>query len=329
MQSVNMGIAVLNLDDRALIYLNRAGHGLFAHQSAQPDFALLSHLMFPPGVPLDGLPPEYHGAPLHLDTRLLGYTVYRAGAFAWMFFRDITEKARMEALAEAVESTSNIGTIFSVVRHELGNPINSVKAGLGVLRANIDTFPRETVLDYLDRMGSELGRVEALLHSLRTFSMFEQVEPMRVDMREFFEAFATLARTDLERRGIGFVVTHEAGCAALADPRALQQALLNVVANAADAVEGRADPRVSLVARCHDGLARVTVTDNGVGMNAEQAGAAFTPFWTTKPHGTGLGLVITRKLLLKMAGTITIDSRAGEGTKVHLSLPVSPKVVFA
>ena len=96
---------------------------------------------------------------------------------------------------------NSIGYVFSAVRHELGNPINSVKAALSVLRTNLDTFPREVVLEYLDRLGSELGRVEDLLRSLRSFSMYEQLEPTPVQLAPFIESFVALSRSDLERRG--------------------------------------------------------------------------------------------------------------------------------
>jgi len=324
MQSVTMGVAVFDLPGRSVIFLNRCGADLFARAELTPDFTQLRRLLFPPGVALDELPPEYHGEPAPLGARIIGATLYRSRGVAWAFFRDITEKARLESIAEAVETMNNIGYVFSAVRHELGNPVNSVKAALSVLRANLDTFPREVVREYLDRLGGELGRVEVLLRSLRSFSMYEQLEPVPVDLREFLDGFVALARADLERRGVRLFVEAAPGCRALADPRALQQALLNLVANAADALEGCDAPAIAFSTRCADGLAQLTVTDNGAGMSPEQARAAFTPFHTTKAHGTGLGLVITRKLLLKMSGTIALESREGLGTTVRLALPQAP-----
>lgn len=326
MQSVNLGVAVFDLKASSLLFLNAAGQSVFAPSGRATDFELLRGLLFPPGVPPDALPPEYHGESVLPDKRIVGYTLYGSGSLAWAFFRDITEKTRLESIAEAVEMMNNIGYVFSAVRHELGNPINSVKAGLSVLRANIDTFSRSVVIEYVDRLSSELSRVEVLLRSLRNFSMYEHLDPVPVDLHQFFEDFAALAELDLNQRGVRLSLTGEPGCVALADPRALQQALLNLIANAVDAVEGRPGPEISLDARCHDGLAHITVRDNGVGMSAEQTSAAFKPFHTTKTHGTGLGLVITRKLLLKMGGTVTLDSREGEGTTVHLCLSLAPRL---
>lgn len=319
-----MGVAVFDLRGPTLLFLNRAGSAVFTQQGLTPDFALLQQKLFPPGVPLDVLPAEHSGE-LRFGVRLVGYTLYRSAHIAWALFRDITEKVRLESIAEAVVTTNNIGSIFSAVRHELGNPINSVKAALSVLRANYDTFPREAVLDYLEQMSNELGRIEGLLRSLRSFSMYEQLEPSALDVREFLESFAKLARPELERRGIRLVLEHGAHRQAFADARALRQAVLNLVANAADALEGVTAATLTLSSRDEGGLVHLFATDNGVGMSAEQLADAFKPFHTSKSQGTGLGLVITRKLLLKLGGTIALESRQGEGTTVHLTLPVAPE----
>lgn len=322
MQSVLLGVAVFDLSAQSLLFINRAGEGAFMSHGLKPNFELLRHYMFPPGVALKDLPVEYAGEPLRLENRVLGYTLYRSGHLAWTFFRDITEKLRLETIAEAAESMNNMGSIFSAVRHELGNPINSVKAGLSVLRSQYDTFSRETVLEYLDQMNNELGRVEGLLRSLRSFSMYEQLEAVPIELGAFLDSFALLSRPDLQRRHINLVLDTQAGCVALADARALRQAVLNLVANAADAVTGRPRPQITLSCQVLDGVARLSVVDNGVGMNADQLASTFKPFHTTKVQGTGLGLVISRKLLLKLGGTITLESRQDHGTAVHLTLPV-------
>ncbi len=321
MQSVNMGVAIFDLAAPRLIFLNRAAQFFFEQAHLRPEFEVLRGLMFPPGVPLESLPSEYFGPPLNLDSRLIGFTLYRSKSTAWAFFRDITEKARLESIAEAVESMNTLGSIFSAVRHELGNPVNSVKAALSVLRANLDTFSTPVVKEYLEHLSNEMSRVEVLLRSLRSFSMYEQPESTAVDLRTFFATVANLSRADLERRGVRLTQDVEPGLVAHADARALQQALLNLLANAGDALEGREQATITLSARRVEALVQLTVADNGVGMSAEQVQAAFKPFHTTKPQGTGLGLVITRKLLTKMGGTVSLASQRGVGTTVTLRLP--------
>jgi signal transduction histidine kinase len=247
--------------------------------------------------------------------------VYRARTFAWVLVRDITDKVRLESIAEAVETMNNIGYVFSAVRHELGNPINSIKAALSVLRANLESYSPDTVADYLERIVSEVGRVENLLRSLRSFSLYERPDFQRVEMESFLGSFSQLVAEETEKRGIVLATEAEADCWALCDPRALQQVMLNLFANAADALDGRPEPELRIGATSGDGLVFLRVIDNGEGIPEEQAKDLFKPFYTSKENGTGLGLVISRKMLAKIGGTIAIDSNAGEGTMVTITLP--------
>jgi signal transduction histidine kinase len=109
----------------------------------------------------------------------------------------------------------------------------------------------------------------------------------------------------------------------LVDPRALQQVMLNLMTNATQALEGRNDPRIVVRARNFDGLTRIEVQDNGCGISEREQKNLFKPFYTSKPSGTGLGLVITKKMLAKMNSTIEIVSREGFGTTVIMALPES------
>jgi PAS domain S-box-containing protein len=240
--------------------------------------------------------------------------------------RDVTERRRLEAIAESVNMMENVGYIFSNLRHELGNPVNSIKTALSVLRKNLDQYPQETVQRYLDLTLVEVGRVEYLLQVLRTFNMYETPKIERVDMVRFVEGFCRLVRDDFSTQGIAVAATFgdEVG-EALADPRALHQVLLNLLTNAADAVAGRDDPAISIRLERRARAVELAVVDNGAGMTDAQKGNLFRPFYTAKPHGTGLGLVIVKKLVTKMDGTIEVTSRHGEGTEVRISLRAAAK----
>jgi signal transduction histidine kinase len=113
---------------------------------------------------------------------------------------------------------------------------------------------------------------------------------------------------------------------AWADPRALQQVLVNLVANALDALEGRPTPRIEITAREGGPYVQIEVQDNGSGIPLGARQAVFQPFYTTKPGGTGLGLCIVKKLLASMNGTVEISSEVGLGTRIDLSLPMEPSV---
>ncbi len=321
MESQRLGVVVFDLAHRSLFFVNRSARELLERLGQASDYASLSELLLPPEGSPEALAPVFAAEPRRLGSRLLGYTVYRARSFAWVYVRDITEKVRMESIAEAVETMNNIGYVFAAVRHELGNPINSIKAALSVLRANLDSYPLHTVADYIERLISEVGRVENLLRSLRSFSLYERPELQRVKVGAFVSSFAGLVADEARKRGFALTVAAEDECCALCDPRALQQVLLNLFANAADALRERDEPELRIGVSAGDGLVSIRVSDNGSGMTEEQTRNLFKPFYTSKENGTGLGLVISRKMLAKMGGTIAVDSNVGEGTTVTITLP--------
>lgn len=236
---------------------------------------------------------------------------------------DITEKKRLEAIAEAANLMDNLGYIFSGIRHEIGNPINSVKMALSVLSMNLDTYPRAKIREFVDRSQAEILRVEYLLKALRNFSMFEspQVEP--VNLHTFMETFMALVQQDFTDKGvqIQLSVADEQICA-LTDHRAFHQVMLNLMTNAADAFDHHDNAQITIdIKMLSSDLVQVRVSDNGRGMSTSERQNLFRPFFTSKPHGTGLGLVIIKKMLAKMNSTIRIESSSGWGTTVSMCLP--------
>jgi PAS domain S-box-containing protein len=236
--------------------------------------------------------------------------------------RDVTEKLRLESIAESVNTMNNIGYVFSGVRHEIGNPINSAKMSLSVLQHKLDASSKEVVRGYVDRALGEIGRVEQLLKNLRNYNLYETPELADLDLAAFLDKFLNLISEDFEKKGIR--IRRETGPDApwaIADPRALQQVLLNIITNAADALADRESPEISLSVMRKYGQTLIQVADNGAGMSEQQQQDLFKPFYTSKRHGTGLGLVIVKKMLTKMNGEIEITSLPGRGTTVHITLP--------
>jgi PAS domain S-box-containing protein len=234
---------------------------------------------------------------------------------------DITERIRLESIAEAANLMENIGYVFSGIRHEIGNPINSIKMTLGTLASKIDTASTETIKKYVEWIAAEISGVEYLLKALKNFNMYETPELQNVGLQAFTEKFLSLVASDFEKKGILIKsLIHPEAQWGYADPRALQQVMLNILSNASDAVEGKEDPEILIEVLKTDGLIRIEVTDNGSGMTEEQQEELFKPFRTTKVGGTGLGLVIAKKMLAGMKGTIEIKSKKNEGTRVSISL---------
>lgn len=240
--------------------------------------------------------------------------------------RDITEKRRLESIAEAVNMMDNVGYIFSGIRHELGNPINSIKTALAVLRKNVDNWQREQIATYVERCQTETTRVEYLLRSLKTFSMHENPRMKPLALTVFMREFVALVETDFAKRGvqISFAESAESGNV-LCDQRALHQIMLNLMINAADALDERDDKQIIVSLERDARRFYISIQDNGAGMSEQQLDNLFKPFYTSKPDGTGLGLVIVKKMLIKMNGTIEFSSQLNVGTTARLTLEAENK----
>ena len=239
-----------------------------------------------------------------------------------MLSRDITEKTRLENIAESVQLMSNIGYIFSGIRHEIGNPINSIKMTMSVLKNNIGSYSQDKILEYADRVLNEIHRVEYLLTSLRNFNMHENLVLKALSLRLFLDRLQALIDEDFKRRGIRIeldVQTEED--TVLADARALQQVMINILNNAADSfLTSPQNPTIVISLKKQGKHVELSVKDSGIGMSQHQLDNIFKPFFTSKPQGTGLGLVIVKKLMMQMKGDIDIESKPEEGTLVRLIL---------
>jgi len=244
--------------------------------------------------------------------------------------RDVTDKVRLESIAESVNMMDNIGYIFSGVRHEIGNPINSINMTLSILKQKLGTIDQPAVNGYLNRALHEVSRIEYLLRTLRNFNMFEKPLVQNLQLRPFMEKFYALTSEDFRAKGIEIVTSIDKDVqSCYADPRVLQQVLINLLTNAADALDGRKNPKVTItIFRLDDGI-RISMEDNGCGIPEDKLKNLFKPFYTSKVHGTGLGLVIVKKMISQMNGNIEISSRENVGSVVNIYLPSSGDGVAA
>jgi signal transduction histidine kinase len=234
---------------------------------------------------------------------------------------DVTDVQRLQSIADAVSFSDNLGHFLSGIRHELGNPVNSIKTALTVLRTNLDGFPREKVADYLDRVLGEVGRIEFLLRWLRCCSVDEVIELGHVSLAEIVRTLTRLVGPSAQRAGVTLLVEPPPDLVVVADVRALHQVLLNLVSNAIEALSGVASPllRIEAAPVGHDHV-EICVVDNGHGMSPEALAAAMRPFFTTKPTGTGLGLVIAQRLLAPQGARLRLHSTVGVGTRAVVTL---------
>ncbi len=236
--------------------------------------------------------------------------------------RDIMDKMRLEAIAEKVDAEKNNGFIFTGVRHEIGNVINSLVMLLGVLRAKLDTIDKPTIGGYLDRALEEVRKGSHLLRNLKNVNLYEKPDLQNIGMSGFMRKFIDLVKEDFTAKGIAIITNMDAGTVhCITDPRLLHQILLNLMINASDALDGREHGKIILSVFEEGHRIVIRVEDNGCGMSEEEVKNLFQPFHTTKATGTRLGLVIVKKLLAAINGTIKVSSLKNVGTTVDITIP--------
>jgi len=184
--------------------------------------------------------------------------------------RDVTALKRLEHIAAASEVSESVGYVFAGIRHELGNPLNSIKAVLSLLVEPEVDLPRERSLHFLRRAMGEVLRMETLLDQLRTFNEHEIVHLSPISIRAFLERFARLVRSDCSARGASLELDIPSDAQVGADNRLLHQILILLLTNALDAVDGAAERKLRLAVHANARNVRVVLTDSGAGMTSAQ-----------------------------------------------------------
>lgn len=237
--------------------------------------------------------------------------------------KDLTQQKKLETIAEAANLMNNSGYIFSSLRHEIANPLNSLKMVLSVLEKNSRDYSRDKIAEFVRRGMAELVRVEYLFDMFKHHNRYEKPIgiPARVDL--FLGRFIALVTDDFAAKGIEIRKRIPVGEHwARIDVRALHQVMLNLFTNASDAVAGTGCPHICVALRPRPACMDISIEDNGCGMTEEEQKMLFRPFCTSKAKGTGIGLTIVKKTLSALNCGISIQSEKGRGTTVTIHLPL-------
>ncbi len=238
-----------------------------------------------------------------------------------MLIEDLTDLGTLEAELAHNNRLASVGRLAAGVAHEIGNPVTGIASLAQNLRHEDDPeIARQSIEDIIH----QTRRISDILGTLKSFSRGSR----HLQQRETFalcevidEAVHILELTQ-EHGGIRFEASCPGDIVLTGNRQQLSQVLVNLLSNAADA--SHSGDRVDLLARVDDGEAVIEVMDQGQGIPEELQETIFEPFYTTKPtgKGTGLGLSLAYRIIEDHNGTLKIDSQAGFGTRVVVSLPI-------
>jgi len=215
-----------------------------------------------------------------------------------------------------------IGTLAAGVAHELNNPLNNISLSTQVLVRELGDSASATVREVAGDILGQTVRVKKIVGELLEFARGREPQFREVELTGLVRRCFDRVRPAAGQ--VAFAFEADGGEVVLrADPGQLEQVFINLFTNAADAMNGRGDLSVFVMASPTH--VQVRVTDTGRGMPAEALEKVFEPFFTTKERGTGLGLAIVFNIIKKHGGDITAVSEVGKGTTFVITLPRTEK----
>jgi signal transduction histidine kinase len=248
---------------------------------------------------------------------IVGYRFVRSPKVGTIVtLRDITELERRRHERQTLERLSQVGRACAMVAHEIGNPLAALKATL----QSVEQEAKAAGLD--DTLGAvfrEIERLEKILSQLLGFVRHRTPRRTRGALGEIVARARAAAGARLQ--GVTFQGIEGKGPDVLCDPDQIEQVLLNLFLNAADAMPGGGELR--LRASTEGDHVAIVVEDTGPGVPPENRDRVFESFFTTKPAGVGLGLSVCLRIVTDHGGSIAIENRRGtRGAAVRITLPL-------
>jgi PAS domain S-box-containing protein len=255
-----------------------------------------------------------------VDTTIVPFLDARGKPYQYIAIRaDITARKAAEARLVQQAALAQVGQMAAVVAHEVKNPLAGIKGVIQVLLSRRQPNDPETAV-----MRDIVARIDALDDLIQDVMMFARPHPPRlstVDLRHVVDEAVIILRRDPSASTLDIRVEGEGG-PIVVDPDLVRSALLNLLLNAAQAMNGQGQIRVSSAIR--DGCWSVDVRDNGPGIPPDIREQVVEPFFTTKARGGGLGLPIAKRVAELHGGTLMLTFPDGGGTSVTMTAQTAP-----
>jgi C4-dicarboxylate-specific signal transduction histidine kinase len=227
--------------------------------------------------------------------------------------------ARLQAELVAADRMATVGKLAAGVAHEVGNPLAGILGYVSVLRMRTTDAEK---LEMLERVEKEVQRIDEIVRSLLELGRPSRGAAQPVDVRTAIDSAVRLVSAGREFAQVKVVVDAPASLWLRAETGPLSQVLINLLLNAAQAMEQGGVVTVRALEQGGRGL--ICVEDQGPGLSPAVRERLFEPFFTTRPpgQGTGLGLAISRHLLAQFEGDLSVANREPGGAIFTISLPL-------
>ena len=253
-----------------------------------------------------------------LDARLEHHADDEIGVVGAEFERMVDALGQRDERLRRAERLAAIGKLAAHVTHEVRNPLNSIRLNMEMLEEDLeDAAPDARSL--LSAIAREVERLTSITEQYLRLARLPDPSLEPGMPGELARELANFVKPEMERAGVDVVLQLEPTPAVAMDEGQLRQALLNLLRNARESMpEGG---RVELSVTPEDGGVKLRLRDHGTGIPTDERENIFDLFYTTKQHGTGLGLPLTQQIIVAHGGTILCEAADGGGTAFEVWLP--------
>ncbi len=247
-----------------------------------------------------------------------------------LIIRDLSRLRELEEAVRRADRLSMLGTLAAGLAHEIKNPLGGIKGAAQLLAMELGS--ESPLQEYTGVMVKEVERVNGIIEELMDLARPRPPQLQEVNIAKVLGDIVLFQKEAHRGKKLDFVLTLDPSIPPiLGDENLLTRLFLNLIKNAAEAIDNKG--RVEITSKVASDyhlhnpgrrpvpLIVVEVRDNGRGISAEDLEKIFTPFYTTKNRGSGLGLATCQKIVDSHQGFLRVDSTVGEGTTISVSLP--------
>ncbi|WCK57150.1 EAL domain-containing protein (plasmid) [Aneurinibacillus sp. Ricciae_BoGa-3] len=230
--------------------------------------------------------------------------------------RDISERKKAEEMMQKSEKLSVVGQLASGVAHEIRNPLTSIQGFIQLMKEEVDK-PM-----YFDIILSEIHRLEEIVEGFLALAKLQVAKMKEIDIKILLKEVIIVFGTQAILKNVEIVEEYDSDLQlVLCDANQIKQVFINILQNAVEAMPNGGMLKIQVLRYSSDSI-QFRFIDSGEGISEERLKHIGEPFFSTKEKGTGLGLMVSQKIIEEHGGTLHITSTLNKGTTVEVRLPV-------
>jgi two-component system, sporulation sensor kinase E len=258
---------------------------------------------------------------ISINNRIIEYTlsknIYKDHHLA--ILHDVTERKEMEDQLKKSDTLNVVGELAAGIAHEIRNPMTALKGFIQLLQGNV----KEDFTLYFDVIKSELERIESIITEFLILAKPQAIQYQQRNIKKIVQDTLDLLTPQASFDNVQLLLQAQGEFPELyCEPNQLKQVFINILKNGIEVMPKGGSITVS-INKYTENLIKISFQDQGSGIPEEKIKRLGEPFYTTKERGTGLGLMVSYKIIAEHNGKIEVESKVGEGSTFHIYLPLN------